>query len=249
MIERGTADVELVAYALGMPHWQSDPKWTSWIETLMKKGQAKVDAVIVQRILTDRSPQNQPFTPNQMKWIEELINRGDVDNDIASYVLASSRSKDHPEWMETLLRRGVADSTLVEYALSQPHWKSHPKWAGWIQGLLSKKNVDTDGAIARVILTDPISASHPEWVEELVRRKMPPEFTSSYQKEDWRAFVRRVQEALEKSHWRTHPELQRMVGKGFPSYMGLLEYFEKGGTLLKSPAGSCIPHQLNQLLK
>jgi hypothetical protein len=242
LIERGKADVQ-VAYLLAYPHWQNDPNWTGWVEKLLNKGNVDIDTVITQTILSSPLPPGHPASQKQIQWIEEMIKKGEVDRHIAGFVLSDPGWKSHPEWMEALVKRCSNDMTLARYALSKPHWQNHPKWAEWVGRLLAKRDFQVDIGIAIGILMDPVSKNHPEWLEDLIKRGYRAGTN------EWVHILEKVDSALAQPHWKNHPKLRAMVGGKDPTFFGLSKYYENGGASLRAPAGSCIPRQLDRLLR
>ncbi|MFL5815694.1 MAG: hypothetical protein ACJ763_19145 [Bdellovibrionia bacterium] len=227
-----------------LEEWFTIPVSTQYPEIakgLLKEG--NVTFWVAEKILGRPEWQSHP------EWVEAVLQKGDSDWTIVRNVLSKPHWQNHPEWVELILNRGTSGKDMVSYALTKPHWQSHPKWAEWVDKTLAKDYFDVDSEIVLKILHDPASKDHPEWVEDLIKRKRPPGFVDEIQLEIWDAFRWDIDRALRQPHWKNHPDLRRMSGGEDPTVDALTKYFEKGGTSLRAPVGSCIHQKLDGLLR
>jgi hypothetical protein len=238
LLKNNDAERWVAVNILGNPLWQNHPEL---VEELLKKG--TVDDLIASFVLSEPHWQNHP------EWVEALLKKGNVDEKVLEFALSKPHWRNHPEWIDHLINRGNVGSEIVWYALRQPHWKSHPRWAEWVEKILAKKSPAEDFALISVVLADPASKDHPEWIEDLVKREKPPGSDGSPEMNRWYNTRDRLHEVIEKPHWREHPVLRQMAGGRNPTYLALLKYFEEGGASLRAPTGSCISHQLERILK
>jgi hypothetical protein len=92
----------------------------------------------------------------EKSWLNQIVEQGGFDEDIAEHVLSQPHWKDHPELVKALIDKGTADWQIAIHVLSDPHWKDHPEW---VKALIDKGTVD--GQIAKYVLSQPHWKDHP----------------------------------------------------------------------------------------
>jgi hypothetical protein len=164
------------------------------LNAIIEKRTPSVDAFLAQSIFS------QPHWGDRPELVEQLIKRGNVDEEIATHVLSKPHWKNHPELVEKLIKaaqlykREDMDETIAEHVLSQPHWKDHPEL---VEKLIKKGTADWH--VTRHVLSQPHWKDHPQLVEKLIKKRT----------ED--AYI--AEDVLSQPHWKEHPEWVELLIK------------------------------------
>jgi hypothetical protein len=185
--------------------------------------------------------------PSWAGWVDRIIDKKNLDKDIALSILSGPASKDHPEWVEKLIDRDLPaiDHVLAEYVLSKPHWAGHPEWVERIleravQHLSSSSEDDAEKTIRKIVgetLTQPYWAEHPELIERLLKKRNPTL--------DWYIGHRLLSLPI----WKDHPELLELVIKNSATHPtgAHLSHFI-GSSILSKPEWKDHPELLELLM-
>ncbi len=139
---------------------------------------------------------SQAYWKDHPELVQNLIDNGRADWQIAAYVLSKAHWKDYSELVQSLIDNGRADWQIAAYVLSQAHWSDHPEL---VQNLIDKGNADKE--IAQYVLSQAHWKDHPEWVQTLIDKGRADKEIALY--------------VLSSEHWSDHPELvQALIDNG-----------------------------------
>ncbi|MFL5815693.1 MAG: hypothetical protein ACJ763_19140 [Bdellovibrionia bacterium] len=241
-----------------LEQWFSSPsalKHPEIVEELLESG--KANPALIKKVISQ--PQ---WLSQQPEWVDRFISDPKLREDrwINIHVLSNPLSAKHPDWVKKVIERGGDDQSFIGYVLTQPHWQSDPQWAQWVDRLILKNDPLIDRGIAGLVLDAPVSQNHPEWVEDLFKRKYAGAKDIKYAGyvmradprdiEQWQDIEWKLSEVLEMPHWKSHPGLRRIVGDKDPTVKALLHVYKtEDGTYFRVSSGACITQNLDRILK
>jgi hypothetical protein len=251
LVERRSADSNILRYILIRPEWANRPDLVEKI--LQRKDTA--DYNMMTKLLS------QPHWKDYPQWLEQVIESASSAYWVVG-PLSKSHWKNHPEFVLKLMEKHSGILNAQEIAMkvfSTPTWADHPE----LVEALIERNPTVIDYIARYVLSQPHWAGHPELVERLLKMGTADKAIaeSVLSKDHWKDHPELVEmllqkgtqdnaiakEVLSKPHWKNHPELRRLAGGQEPTIDNLRAAFARGERVHMTPK-TCIVQHLNQSL-
>lgn len=121
-IKTGTEDKLIFEKILSLPI-SEQINHPEWIDALIQN--QKEDYQIIEKIL---SREEWMSHPKWIRWVDMLLQRGNMSGAVAHSILSKQHSNIKVEWFETVIRNaGAGAQSTVERALRLPQWQNHPR--------------------------------------------------------------------------------------------------------------------------